>query len=159
MEKLYTIKELSSILNVPESTLRYYRDRFEEFIPVVGKGRKRRYKQESIEIFKQIIKGYEEDLTTKQIRNNLLKKLSKEDSESEINKDQLQQILEKQSQILDLLAEDIRSKKDFEKELDNLKTRLKKIERALIKLISDYKHFKNQLDKYIDISHNNKEIL
>ena len=159
MEKLYTIKELSSILNVPESTLRYYRDRFEEFIPVVGKGRKRRYKKESIEIFKQIIKGYEEDLTTKQIRNNLLKKLSKEDSEPEINKDQLQQILEKQSQILDLLAEDIRSKKDFEKELDNLKTRLKKIERALIKLISDYKHFKNQLDKYIDISHNNKEIL
>ncbi len=159
MEKLYTIKELSSILNVPESTLRYYRDRFEEFIPVVGKGRKRRYKKESIEIFKQIIKGYEEDLTTKQIRNNLLKKLSKEDSEPEINKDQLQQILEKQSQILDLLAEDIRSKKDFEKELDNLKTRLKKIEKALIKLISDYKHFKKQLDKYIDISHNNKEIL
>ncbi|WP_461834558.1 helix-turn-helix domain-containing protein [Desulfothermus sp.] len=159
MEKLYTIKELSSILNVPESTLRYYRDRFEEFIPVVGKGRKRRYKKESIEIFKQIIKGYEEDLTTKQIRNNLLKKLSKKDSEPEINKDQLQQILEKQSQILDLLAEDIRSKKDFEKELDNLKTRLKKIEKALIKLISNYKHFKKQLDKYIDISHNNKEIL
>ena len=159
MEKLYTIKELSSILDVPESTLRYYRDRFEEFIPVVGKGRKRRYKKESIEIFKQIIKGYEEDLTTKQIRNNLLKKLSKKDSEPEINKNQLQQILEKQSQILDLLAEDIRSKKDFEKELDNLKTRLKKIEKALIKLISDYKHFKKQLDKYIDISHNNKEIL
>lgn len=124
--KLYTIKELSSILNVPESTLRYYRDRFEEFIPVVGKGRKRRYKEEAIEIFRQIIKGYEDDLTTKQIRNRLIEKLSTSESESKLSKDHLEELLKKQTQIIELLTEDILLKKEIQGEMETLKSKIKK---------------------------------
>ncbi|HEY8414402.1 MAG TPA: MerR family transcriptional regulator [Thermaerobacter sp.] len=54
MRKLLTIADIARQLGLPESTLRYYRDRFAEFIPSVGEGRTRRYPQEAIEVFKAI---------------------------------------------------------------------------------------------------------
>lgn len=52
--KLLTLKEIAKILNIPESSLRKYRELFSQFIPGVGKGRSRRYRVEAIEIFKDI---------------------------------------------------------------------------------------------------------
>ncbi len=56
METL-TIAEIASRLELPESTVRYYRDRFASYIPVVGKGRGRRYPTEAVEIFRTIAEG------------------------------------------------------------------------------------------------------
>lgn len=55
MDKLLTLKEIAARLGVPESNLRYYRNRIGDFLPSVGKGRKRRYFSESEEIFKRTI--------------------------------------------------------------------------------------------------------
>ncbi len=52
-----TIAEIASRLDLPESTVRYYRDRFSEFVPVVGKGRQRRYPSDAVEIFRTIADG------------------------------------------------------------------------------------------------------
>ena len=41
--QLYTIREIAQELDLPESTVRYYRDAFPEHIATVGTGRRRRY--------------------------------------------------------------------------------------------------------------------
>lgn len=54
MNKLLTLKEIAKDLGVPESTLRKYREMFGAFIPSVGSGRSRRYKEEATEILSEI---------------------------------------------------------------------------------------------------------
>jgi len=55
MDRLYTIKEIAEKLGVPESNLRYYRDKIGDFLPSVGRGRKRRYQQEATDILARAI--------------------------------------------------------------------------------------------------------
>lgn len=52
--KLLTIAEIARRLNIPESTVRYYRDRFEKYIPDIGSGRSRRYQEDALEVFRFI---------------------------------------------------------------------------------------------------------
>lgn len=52
--ELLTVAEIARRLNLPESTVRYYRDRFEKYIPDVGTGRSRRYQEEALEVFRFI---------------------------------------------------------------------------------------------------------
>lgn len=66
-----TIKEIAKQLQVPESNIRYYRDRFEDYIPSVGEGRRRRYKKEAIDVFSYIVQGYREEKNTEQIAAEL----------------------------------------------------------------------------------------
>ncbi len=54
MSRLLTLKEIAKQLEVPESSLRKYREIFSAFIPSVGSGRSRRYKNEAIAILKEI---------------------------------------------------------------------------------------------------------
>lgn len=49
-----TLKAIGESLGIPEATLRFYRDRYSEFIPCVGEGRTRRYPAAAIEVFKAI---------------------------------------------------------------------------------------------------------
>ncbi len=146
MSKLYTIKELSKELKIPESTLRYYRDRFEEFIPTVGKGRKRRYKEEAIDVFKLIIEGYEQDLNFRQIKDKLIKKLSVSEGSSTKESDDIKNVLiEKQNEIIRLLIEYINEKDELKREIKLLKHKIAKMEEILVRLIKDYKSFKKGL--------------
>ena len=55
----YTIKRRGELLDIPESTVRYWRDRYSEFIPYSGTGRKRRYPEEALEVLR-LICGYSE---------------------------------------------------------------------------------------------------
>ncbi len=49
-----TMAQIAQQLGLPESTVRYYRDKFSEWIPVVGEGRYRRYRPEAVEILRII---------------------------------------------------------------------------------------------------------
>jgi DNA-binding transcriptional MerR regulator len=49
-----TIAEIAKRLEVPESTIRSWRDRYAAFIPSVGQGRKKRYEPEALEVFAKI---------------------------------------------------------------------------------------------------------
>ncbi len=53
-QDLYTLKDIAQRLNLPESTLRKYRDAYPQFIPYVGSGREKRYRAEAEEVFKAI---------------------------------------------------------------------------------------------------------
>jgi len=54
MGKTYTIKELAKITKMPESTVRYYRDRHADFFPYEGSGRKKRYEEQAIKVLRLI---------------------------------------------------------------------------------------------------------
>lgn len=69
--KLLTIAEIAKELNIPESTARYYRDRFLDYIPYVGKGRGKRYRPETIEILRFIAEGFNRNLTATDIEEGL----------------------------------------------------------------------------------------
>jgi len=51
---LLTIADIARQLGLAESTVRYYRNRFPEFIPAVGDGRARRYRPEALDVLRFI---------------------------------------------------------------------------------------------------------
>jgi DNA-binding transcriptional MerR regulator len=67
----YTLREIARELNLPESTIRYYRDAFAAYIPTVGMGRRRRYPAEALELFRTIAAGYSQNLSREEIESNL----------------------------------------------------------------------------------------
>jgi len=54
LSRLMTLKDIAKQLDVPESSLRKYRELFSDFIPGVGTGRSRRYRAEAVEVLKDI---------------------------------------------------------------------------------------------------------
>lgn len=53
-QSLMTLKEIAQKLGLPESTLRKYRDAYPQFMPYVGSGREKRYREEAIGVFNAI---------------------------------------------------------------------------------------------------------
>jgi DNA-binding transcriptional MerR regulator len=66
-----TIAEIAKELDIPESTARYYRDGFIDYIPFVGEGRKKRYRPETVEVLRFIAEGFKRKLTATEIKNGL----------------------------------------------------------------------------------------
>lgn len=71
MEDLLTLKEIAQSIGVPESNLRYYKNRIGDFLPSIGKGRRRRYFPETIEIFKQTIEYLHNGVTLDRVHSIL----------------------------------------------------------------------------------------
>jgi DNA-binding transcriptional MerR regulator len=68
---LLTIAAIAKQLNIPESTIRFYRDRFSSFIPVVGTGRNKRYRPEAVEVLQYIAEAYKRNEPQWQIEESL----------------------------------------------------------------------------------------
>jgi DNA repair exonuclease SbcCD ATPase subunit len=49
----YTLKQIARDLDLPEATVRYYRDSLDQFIPSHGTGRTRRYPQEALDLLRE----------------------------------------------------------------------------------------------------------
>ena len=63
--------QIAKQLNLAESTARFYRNRFEDYIPSVGEGRKKRYRPETIEVLQFIAEGFKRNLTATDIEDGL----------------------------------------------------------------------------------------
>ncbi|MFQ5549923.1 MAG: MerR family transcriptional regulator [Gemmatimonadales bacterium] len=70
-EKLYSLREIAQELGLPESTVRYYRDSFADYLPTVGTGRRRRYPEEALAILRQVAAGYADNLARIEIEAQL----------------------------------------------------------------------------------------
>ncbi|MDO8666803.1 MAG: MerR family transcriptional regulator, partial [Gemmatimonadales bacterium] len=70
-DTLLTLRQLGVELDLPESTVRYYRDAFFDHIPSVGTGRRRRYPPQAIAVLRTIAKGY----ASGQSKSDLLRSL------------------------------------------------------------------------------------
>lgn len=71
-KKYISLREVARQLNIPPSTVVYYKDRFSGFIPSQGgEGRKKRYPAEVIDIFRRIREMFNSNWSTEQIENEL----------------------------------------------------------------------------------------
>jgi DNA-binding transcriptional MerR regulator len=68
---LLTIAQLASELGLPESTVRYYRDRFKDYVPVIGQGRSRRYRPEAAEVLRFIADSFRANIPFEDIETAL----------------------------------------------------------------------------------------
>ena len=73
-ESLYTLRGVAEELDLPESTVRYYRDAFSDFVPTVGTGRRRRYPAEAVAILRLVADGFAQNDTREQIAATLREK-------------------------------------------------------------------------------------
>ena len=69
--ELLTIADIAKKLGLPESTVRYYRDRFPEYVPSVGGGRRRRYRPEAVDVLRFIADGLRNERTATEIAEAL----------------------------------------------------------------------------------------
>ena len=70
-DRLLTLAEIARRLDLPESTARYYRNKFATFIPSVGEGRKRRYRPEALDVLRIIAESMDRNLTATEIEERL----------------------------------------------------------------------------------------
>ena len=106
MNNLLTIKDIARRLNIPESTARYYRDKFPEYVPTVGTGRKKRYKPEAVDILRLIAEGLRNGSSAIEIESELsLQYEAIMDIEPEP-----QQLAQQRSNSLELYKQDIDSR-------------------------------------------------
>ncbi|HVO35163.1 MAG TPA: MerR family transcriptional regulator [Gemmatimonadales bacterium] len=57
-EPLLTLKQVADELDLPESTVRYYRDAFLDHVPSIGTGRRRRYPPAAVAVLRTVAEGY-----------------------------------------------------------------------------------------------------
>jgi len=141
-EGLYTIKEIAQQLDLPESTLRKYRDAYIDYIPFVGSGRNKKYESEAVGVFRLIRECREE------------RRLSWEDTEEEIGKgysmNSQAQRAEKRAVIE---AEDAVNLVDrLEEILKQLKKGSERQEFMMTALASELMRFSGTLDKVKDMA-------
>ncbi|WP_432734663.1 MerR family transcriptional regulator [Maridesulfovibrio sp. FT414] len=53
-KKLLSIAEISRLLEVPESTLHYWKNRFAQYLPSTGRNRQKRFRHEAVDVFRLI---------------------------------------------------------------------------------------------------------
>jgi DNA-binding transcriptional MerR regulator len=78
IEDLYTIAEIAARLKLSESTIRYYRDKFIEYVPAIGEGKKRRYRTEAFEALRFIADSLRSGKTAEETQQGLNLKFQRE---------------------------------------------------------------------------------
>ena len=169
-----TIAEIAKELNIPESTARYYRDGFIDYIPSVGEGRKKRYRPETIEVLRFIAEGFKRKLTAMEIENGLSQMFARnldveqptatttavvqQQSENELNHYalQLQNALEQMGKTMQVIAnqkEEITElrkhvadvEKNQHEQQEYINNRLEERDRKLMKSIREIQETKKEI--------------
>ena len=72
--RLYSIAAMAKILDMPESTLHYWKNRFDEVLPSFGTGRGKRYRTEAVAIFRDIGAMLAQGLSAGDVRAELARR-------------------------------------------------------------------------------------
>lgn len=70
-KKLLSVAEIARELELPESTVHYWKNRFAQHLPSVGKGRQKRFKPEAVEVFSVISRMLKEGHTARDVMEHL----------------------------------------------------------------------------------------
>ncbi len=73
-KQLLSIAEIARQLEVPESTLHYWKNRFAQYLPSMGKKRQKRFKPEAVEIFSIISERLKQGHTAEDVMSELSRK-------------------------------------------------------------------------------------
>jgi len=74
--ELLTLQQISDRLNIPPSTVKYYRDKYKEFMPGVKSGRYMKYQPEAVEVIKFIATATTATKQQQEIKNLLSEKFA-----------------------------------------------------------------------------------
>lgn len=167
MSELLSIKEISQELGIPQSTLRYYRDLFMDYLPAAGEGKKKRFYPEAVVVFQTIAQGMHKNKNADDIANDLSQRFTRfidvnEDDEKtqessatysqndEIHQSQaltsltqldgsaIMAVIASQNQALQQIAATISIVNEQQEELVNLKQEVNKLEERLEKELTDH---------------------
>ncbi|QAZ69406.1 MerR family transcriptional regulator [Solidesulfovibrio carbinolicus] len=72
--RLYSIATMAKILDMPESTLHYWKNRFDDVLPSFGTGRGKRYRAEAVAIFRDIGALLAQGLSAGDVRSELARR-------------------------------------------------------------------------------------
>ncbi|XXJ21342.1 MerR family transcriptional regulator [Desulfovibrio caledoniensis] len=70
-KKVLSVAEIARELDLPESTVHYWKNRFAQHLPSVGRGRQKRFKPEAVEIFANISRLLKEGHTARDVMDRL----------------------------------------------------------------------------------------
>lgn len=120
-----SLREIGRRLNIPPSSVVYYKDKFSRYIPSEGgKGRRKRYPSEVLEVFRRIREMFGKNYSVEQIERELALKFgtmfdSEQSAESRVSAD-IKKVLTRLSETVDdqsLFRSEIRSLRDEVAEL------------------------------------------
>jgi len=69
--KHYSIADIARELSLPESTVRYYRDRFKNYVPAVKKGQRKFYDDQALEALRIVAEGLRKGETAATVEDQL----------------------------------------------------------------------------------------
>ncbi len=145
-ENLLTIREIARRLDLPESNIRYYRDKFEKYLPSVGSGRKKRFKPEAMDIFEAIVQGLNQNLSSSEIEDGLARQFCQNPSVYQEYQNPaasladkypvpdhsfFQDILSSQAGALEKMAEALRLEHGFKQDLLQVRAGCARMKKAL----------------------------
>jgi len=128
---LYTISKIAKILKIPESTARYYRDRYPEFILSTGAGRKKRYKKETLKVLRIICEMANNSKTAEEIKERLGQEFSR--NIEVIEETAITTAVEQQQHFLEVISNSLENMADQKKAIQELRKEVKEL-RDIIKL-------------------------
>lgn len=108
-DRLLTMTEIADRIGIPESTARYYRKKFNEYIEGHGDGRHRRYKASAVQVMQIIADGFKSNKTVIEITKQLDREFPKtvdigEESQNNIAAVQQQSVVHVNDRFLQLYA-------------------------------------------------------
>jgi DNA-binding transcriptional MerR regulator len=70
-KKVLSVAEIARELELPESTVHYWKNRFAQHLPSVGRGRQKRFKPEAVDVFATISRLLKEGHTARDVMDQL----------------------------------------------------------------------------------------
>lgn len=70
-KKVLSVAEIARELELPESTVHYWKNRFAQHLPSVGRGRQKRFRPEAVEVFATISQLLKEGHTARDVMDQL----------------------------------------------------------------------------------------
>jgi DNA-binding transcriptional MerR regulator len=126
--ELYTITQMSKLLRIPESTIRFYRDKYSEYFHYTGKGKKKRYLPETLDVLRLICDQSGKSKNAEQIAEALQAQFIKQIdiAESEAVETQPQKS-QNSLQLFQTMTTAIIEIADQKKEIENLRNEVREL--------------------------------
>ncbi|UZP68719.1 MerR family transcriptional regulator [Desulfovibrio mangrovi] len=157
VREAYSLREIGRRLDIPPSTISYYKDRFARYIPVAGgQGRRVKYPAEAVILFREIREMFTRNWSAEQVEEQLaamqhvatgvtVEALSFRGDDSLKTKEfvhDLAGVLDKMSSVLEAQAH-------FRAEIDLLRDEVAQLRQEKVALISSYESKIAEMDEEI----------
>lgn len=134
----YTIAEMAKLVKIPESTVRYYRDRHPDYFHYKGNGRKKRYSPEALEALRFICEQANSSRNADEINEQLQSHFNRQinnDSTTAVTTAEAQQPIKLMEALTATLKEIADQKKDIQDLRDEVKELREYIKTPVLKRI------------------------